>query len=389
MTGKRIAKRVVDEFTPSQKDRFLWDSELKGFGVKCTPAGRKTYIYQYRARGSTKRVTIGVHGPLAPQQARDRAQRLAAEVALGRDPAGERASRREIPTFRQFAGQYLQDHAIPKKKPKSVREDEALLRNHLLPRFGGHMLDMIKSSDVSGLHMKLRPTPYLANRALALLRHMFTMAIRWQIVADNPASQVTPYREKRRERFLSGDEITRLSQTLRALREDGESPFVVAAIEFLLLTGCRVGEALSLRWEDVDVPRRQIRLPDSKTGRRTVFISPPMERILTELPVLSDNPFVFCGSRSGRPIVNLRKPWMRVCDAADLEGVRLHDLRHTFASVAAMSGHGLPVVGALLGHSNANTTARYAHFADEALFAANADVAEKIASRMMPRSCLV
>jgi integrase len=210
---------------------------------------------------------------------------------------------------------------------------------------------------------------------------MFTLAEKWGERPDgsNPCRHVEKYSEVKRERMLSADEFSRLAE---ALREPGRPPYVVAAIKLLIFTGARLSEVLGLRWEWVEFERGEARLPDSKTGAKTLHLPAPALTVLAELPRVAGNPFVIVGHVKGTHPVNIEKPWRAIRKSAGLDNVRLHDLRHAFASVAASSGMGLPIIGKMLGHTQAATTHRYAHLASDPVKAAATAVAGHIAAAM-------
>jgi integrase len=210
---------------------------------------------------------------------------------------------------------------------------------------------------------------------------MMNLAERWGMRPDgsNPCRHVEKFAERKRERMLSAEELGRLGG---ALADYNGSPYVVAAVKLLVFTGARLSEVLGLRWDWVDFSRGEARLPDSKTGAKTLHLPPPALAVLSALPRMDGNPHVICGRVEGAALVNLEKPWRQIRKSADLDGVRLHDLRHAFASVAASAGMGLPIIGKMLGHAQAATTARYAHLASDPVKAAAATVAGGIADAM-------
>jgi integrase len=239
--------------------------------------------------------------------------------------------------------------------------------------------------DIARLHHELSDKPYQANRVLAFLSALFNWAEKHGFRPDgsNPCRHVEKYREGRRERFLSQAELGRLGDALREAEQDKScSPWVIAAIRLLTLTGARRNEILTLRWEHVNEDHGCLMLTDSKTGRKVVSLNAPALAVLQAIPRLERNPYVICGERAGRHLVNLEKPWRRIRAAAKLDGVRLHDLRHSYASVAAAGGQSLVIVGKMLGHSQPATTARYAHLADDPVRAASEAVGRYIASAM-------
>lgn len=247
----------------------------------------------------------------------------------------------------------------------------------------------ITRQDVSKLHHSLRAKPYMANRVLAVLGKLFNLAEFWGYRPDrsNPCLHVKKYHEEKRERMLSAEELGRLGEALNAY--DG-SPYVVAALKLLVFTGARLSEILALRWEQVDFERGEARLANHKTSRKTgaktVHLPPPALEVLASLPRLESNPYVIVGKVEDAHLVNLQKPWREIRKAAGLNDVRIHDLRHAFASVAASSGMSLPIIGKMLGHSQPQTTSRYAHLADDPIKAAAASTAGKIEAALRTNS---
>jgi integrase len=387
MATGRITKRAVDAAKAAEADSFLWDSALRGFGLKVTPKGRKIYLVQYRVggrHGRTRRVTIGEHGsPWTPDAARKEAKRILGEVDAGRDPAAEKAKAKADKALAVVLEQFMAEHVRAKLKPRSRAEYERLAKLYIAPRLGRRPVGEIARSDVAALHYALRATPCQANRVLAVLSKFFAWAEKRGLSEGNPCRHVEKYRERRRERFLSEAELARLGEALAQAERNGScSPWTVGAIRLLLFTGARLNEILSLRWEHVDLERACLRLPDSKTGAKTIPLNAPALDVLGRLPRVEGNPHVVVGERPGRHLVNLEKPWRRIRAAAGLSDVRLHDLRHSFASVAAGSGQSLVVIGKMLGHSQPQTTARYAHLADDPVRAASEAVARRIAAAL-------
>lgn len=385
--GKKLTKRLVDSTAPGPSDVFLWDSELPGFGLKVAPSGRRVYVFQY-ARGSRRpRMTIGPHGaPWTPDTARKEALRLRGEVARGGDPASVKSEAKGAPTMKDFADRYLREHAEPKKKAASVRNDKLLLRLHVLPTLGRLKVADVTRADVTRLHLAMKETPMQANRALALLSKMFNLAERWGIRPEhsNPCRHVEKYRELRRTRFLSETELAALGKVLAKTERAKSEPWqATAAIRLLLFTGRRVSEVLSLRWADVDFERAVLTLPDSKTGAKSFALAPPALEVLKALPRIEDNPHVLPGrTRKGKPFVGLPHVWHRLREKAGLDGVRIHDLRHAFASAGASSGEALTLIGALLGHTTPTMTARYAHLSDNPVRAAGDRIAAIMAAAL-------
>lgn len=369
----KITKRLVDSLKPDPaKDYWEWDSDLPGFGIRVWPSGRKVYVAQYRAGGRTRRVGLGTHGAVTPDQARREAMKALAGVAAGFDPAETLAQGRQAITVKGLAERYLEQHAEAKKKPASITRDRRLIERFIIPALGTRKIDDVDRAAVSRLHHKIgQETPVQANRTLAVLSKMMTLAIRWGLRSDalgNPCRYIERHREAKRERYLSGDELARLGAALAKAESEGTGfPPALACIQFLLLSGARVGEALGLQWAWVDWDRAAIHLPDSKTGKKSIPLGAPALDLLRSLPRMAGNHHVFWGERLNSHLVDVNTTWRKVRAAAGLEGVRLHDLRHTAASMGAASGLSLPIIGGILGHQAPATTQRYSHLANDPL----------------------
>ena len=389
MPQGRITKRAVDALQcPAGKDRgFLWDDALAGFGVGAFPTGRKVYVAQYRQNGRSRRVTIGEHGRLTPDEARSQAKTILGAVETGADPIEQRRAARAVRTFGDVAADFLSLHVATKRKSRTADEYGRILKAHIQPALGSKRILDVRRADVAKLHGKLAERPYEANRVLALVSAIWNWAARRDEVAlsDNPAKGIERYPEQGRERFLTSDELVRLGSALaegeavglvyevdetkpgakHAPKADKRrvklDPFAVAAIRLLILTGAQLREILDARWSQVDLERGILFLADSKTGKKPIYLSAAAQAVLAALPRIEGNPHIIAGAKDGAPRADLKKPWAAVRRAAGLEGVRLHDLRHSFASIGAGASMGLPIIGKLLGHSQAATTARYAH----------------------------
>jgi integrase len=314
---------------------------LHGFGLKVTPAGRKIYLVQYQLggrKGRTRRVTIGRHGEVTPSYARGEAKRLLGEIAAGRDPAAERDKAKANKSVAVVLEQFMAEHVRPKLKPRTAREYERTARLYIVPPLGRRPIGELTRQDIAKLHHEFASTPYQANRTLALLSRFFNWAEGHGLRPDgsNPCRHVAKYREGRRERFLSQAELARLGDALREAESDkSATPWAIAAIRLLIFTGARLNEILTLRWEHVSEEHDCLMLPDSKTGRKAIHLNAPALALLQTVPRIEGNPYVICGEKPGHHLVNLEKPWRRIRKVAKLEDVRLHDLRHSFASVAA------------------------------------------------------
>lgn len=375
--GQRIGLREVRWLGPGET---MWDATVPGFGARRQTGPAVSYFLKYRNEAGRQRWhSIGRHGaPWTPETARAEARRLLGAVAVGDDPAAERTARKEAPTVAELSARFLAEHAEAKRKPRTAREYRRLIEKVVLPALGSQRVADVSRADVARLHHARRATPTEANRALAVLSTLFTFAERIGERPDgsNPCRHVERFPQRRRERFLSAEEMGGLGDVLAAY---GGSPYHPATLKLLIFTGARLGEVLGLQWDWIDFERGEARLPDSKTGAKTLHLPPPALAVLGELPRIEGVPHVL-GARRGTTFIEA--PWRRIRVAAGLADVRLHDLRHAFASVAASAGMGLPIIGKMLGHTQAQTTQRYAHLASDPVKAAAATVAARIEHAM-------
>ena len=377
----KLTKRTVDRLASDGRDRFYWDSELPGFGLRIRASGRKYYVVQFRTKGRERRMTLGRHGTLTPEAARRHAITLIAEARDGIDPAAESDAARLKVTMNSLAARFLEEHVATHCKASTARDYRSLIRLYIEPRFATREVTDIERRDIAALHHDLRALPYQANRTLAILSKMFNLAELWGLRPDglNPCRHVKRYKEKARERFLSQVEIARLGYVLDVIDEDGsETRSAVTAIRLLMLTGCRLSEIQTLRWEHVDLEAGELHLPDTKTGSRIVPLAPAAVRLLANLTRDPENPWVIAGKKPGTHLTDLQHPWQRMRARAGLDNVRIHDLRHAFASRAVALGESLPIIGKLLGHTQVQTTARYAHLARDTVKASASRVGDSI-----------
>jgi len=433
---KKISKSTVDNAKPTERVWFIWDTDLKGFGLKVTPAGNKVYVAQYRTggRGSpTRRYTVGKHGTLTPEKARKAAQSVLGNVAIGKDPQNQKMADRAAITVSDLCDVYLLEGCAT-KKPSTLATDKGRIKRHIKPLLGRKKVKDLMHNDIkrflsdvargktavdekTGPHGRSRVTggKGTANRTTALLASILTFAVSEGVRSDNPARGIKHYPERRSERFLTMKELARLGGLLNKLEiagkelagleaqrpqmkttkekaelrgriavasKEAESETAIVALRLLILTGCRKSEILSLKWREIDFSLGCLRLEDSKTGQKIVMLGAPALQILASLSKQEGSDYVFPAMKGKGHYIGLPKAWRRIRKQAGLEDVRIHDLRHSFASVGAGAGMGLQVVGKLLGHSNPKTTARYAHIADDPVRAAADSISGSIAAAM-------
>lgn len=385
----KLNKRSIDKATYQGPGAdYRWDTDIAGFGLRIYPSGRKSYVVTYRCRGRQRFYTLGRHGELTPYQARTEALETLARTRRGEDPSAERAGERGAPTVTDLWDRYRREYIEVRLKPETQRRLLRLWPKHILPRFGERKVSDVARSDVAKLMSEMAATPMEANAVRKALSAGFNMAEVWGWRSDgtNPCKLVQMFKEETRERFLSEEELGRLAEALATLEEeDPKRAHTVAAIRLLILTGCRRSEILGLRWQDVDFERRCLRLPDSKTGAKVVFLNTVALELLAGIERIEGNPHVIPGRAPGSHLRRLDRTWDAARKQSGLEDVRLHDLRHTYASFGVGTGLSLPLVGRLLGHSRSATTERYAHLADDPVRQAAEQIGSTIEAAMQRR----
>ena len=384
----KLTKRTVDAAEVRSSDYFVWDDELPGFGLRVLPSGRKGYVVQYRAGRRSRRISLGPSTVLACEQARNQAMTIIAAVRNGEDPAAKRDTDREALTVTELADRFDKEHIALRVKASTGKEYRRNLKRFILPALGRLRVNEVTRVDVAKFHHDLRHIPYQANRCLEIISKMCSLAEIWGLRPDgsNPRKHIKKYAEEKRERFLSPAEINRVGEVLREMESEGvELASGIAATRLLILTGCRLSEIMTLQWEHIDFSRRALRLPDSKTGAKIVHLGQPAIEVLEKVERIEKNPWVIVGTKPGARLTDLQPFWQRVRARAGLKDVRIHDLRHTFASIAVASGQGLPMIGKLLGHTQVQTTARYAHLAADPVLAAADQVSKSLADCLAPR----
>ena len=363
----RLTKRTVDALGVEEKDAVFWDRDLAGFGVRVHATGRKVYVVQSRGPGGPRRVSLGRHGEMSTEEARKQAALVIDRIKRGEEPIPE-PPEAEL-TVAGLAERFMRTHVEGRLKPATVAAYRSVLDKYILPELGGTAVSGVGGAEVSELHHGLRDTPVLANKAVHLLSRMFSLAEAWGLVPSghNPCRAVRRYRTRKRERFLTPAEYRRLGRALTGAEAEGAVwPPAIAAIRLLMLTGCRVSEILGLRWDDVDRTAGDLRLRDAKAGPRMVPLTKPVLGILDAIPREPENPWVIIGQRPGKNLTSLHHYWRPIRERAGLEDLRIHDLRHSYASRALALGESLYTIGKLLGHSAVSTTARYAHLMRDA-----------------------
>lgn len=338
-----------------------WSAKQPGFGTRYYPSGKRVYIVQVRMHGVSRTVTICNAAFVSHAVALDVARRVILRAQIGENPADERQRVRSLPPFDRFLNLYWQ-RAAASWKPSTRTAHDKYRRYHLDGAFPGKSIDTIEESDVATWYAAIADSagPGAANRTLDILRTLFNRAEEWRQrpVGSNPCRAIRRYRARKRERHLSQAEFERLGRVIEERREG--SPVHAAALTMLLLTGCRYSEIIGLTWGEVKGQR--LKLADSKTGARTVWLGEEARAVLDRFPRGKAAELVFARPNGGR--INLTHFWKSVRFAATLGAVRLHDLRHSFASRAAAMSETLPMIGKLLGHSSIQSTARYAHLDD-------------------------
>ena len=375
MAQRLTDKTVRDLPAPASGNRVYYDSDLPGFGARVTAAGARSFVLNYRHAGRERRMTLGSPPAWTVAAARKQAEELRREIDMGRDPLALRDAERDAPTVVDLAARYL-EYAATRKRPRSLQEDKAMLAGVILPALAKHRVTDLRRADVTKLFAEVtKRAPIRANRMLSLLRRMLNLAATEFEMREgpNPATAIERNQETKRDRHLTAEELARLLAAVATHRNQQSAN----VIRLALLTGARRGELLGCTWDQFDLERGIWVKPASLTKQRrlhTVPLNGPARKLLADLKTAADAENARRG-RSGLPAIDhvfpaatgtqpqgdLKRTWASICHAADLKDLRFHDLRHAFASFLASSGHNLPLIGQLLGHSNAATTQRYAH----------------------------
>jgi integrase len=442
----KINKTIVDGLKAGET---VWDTELFGFGVRCQKK-TKVYVYKKFYNGQQRWFSLGKPSEgMTVAQARDAAEIIIGNIRSNNDPALIREGRINRPTVKDLCERFLTDYAEEHKKPSSIRMDKKNIQNHILPLLGKKFVSDITLSDIDRFKRAVKDgktakplsstsrggSPVkggagAANRCLSLLSKAFNLSIRWGMRTTNPVQHVQKYKEKKVERFLSENEFMALAEAIRTIeKREKTNPYAIAAIRLLIFTGARRSEILTLQWSAVDLDEKVIKLADSKTGAKLVYLNPPALELLSTLDRQSENPYVLCGLKPKSHLYDVNRVWKHIREQAsvnlnlqnekiqgllnentvdedtiylgklkrlaEVEGIelsvglmnlRLHDLRHSFASVAVGGGMSLPMIGKLLGHTQTATTERYAHLADDPLKQANDAIGLRLQGLMQSKS---
>ena len=387
MAKIKITKRTVEGLRVATKDYIAFDSDLPGFGVRVMPSGKRFFLVQYRRHGRTRRVMIGQFGIVTAELARREATiKLGSVRGANGDPAAMRDADRQSTTMKELGERFLNQYVPVRCKPSTQAEYRRSVELFLDPFFAKQRVRSVATADVAELHGSLSHIPYQANRTLGVLSKMMNLAETWGMrdKHSNPCEDIERYPERKRERFLSPKELRSLGQALTdAEVSETETKYAIAAFRLLLLTGCRLSEIQTLEWNWVDLDQKELRLPDSKTGAKTVHLGDAAVTLLEGIPRVAGNPYVIAGRKEKAHLTDLQHPWRRIRKAAGLHDVRIHDLRHTFASGGLLVGEGLAMIGKLLGHTQVQTTARYAHLASDPVKQAATKISDRLASALL------
>lgn len=383
-----LTEKIVRDTEPGPKMKIVWDRQVRGFGLRITPAGARAYILNYRVGGRERRATIGRPSEMSLKAARERAGDLLAGVRDGDDPLARRQEARQAPTFadlwQRFETEFAPERiALGRMKKRTLAEYRQQARRYLLPAFGRRRVADLSRADVERLARDLADRPAMRNRTLALVSRLSTLAEHWGMRPQhsNPARGIVRAREEPRDRTLSDTELAALGEALTDLASDHPAP--VAAIRLCAMTGMRIGEVLSVRWQDIDFEASRVTLPATKAGRQVRAVPQAALALLDALPRINGCDWVISGN--GRAPVgykHARTVFAGACARAGIEDARLHDLRRTVATNAAASGIGLTVLRDVLGHRTTAMATRYARMADAAVAAAVEDTGGAIAAAL-------
>ena len=403
--NSKLTKALIDRSHPRENDYFIWDGELKGFGIKISKGGRKSYVCKYSVGSGrsapTRRMTIGAHGsPWTVDQARKEVRKILGRAANGHDPAKEKQDQKNQITISQLCELYL-EQGVATKKASTIATDKGRIERHIKPLLGKKKVPSVTRADIKRFIQDVangktaadvktrahgraivRGGKGAASRTVGLLGGIFSFAFDCGLIEVNPVHGVKRFPDKKGHRYLSSSELADLGQSLNGGLDAGFNFHAITILKLLIFTGARKGEIEALKWCEVDFETQYLRLEDSKTGQKVIPLNAPALEILSNLQRLEASEFVFPAYRGNGFFEGTSKVWRKVRAMAGLEDVRLHDLRHSFASVAVSGGASLPIIGALLGHTDSATTQRYAHLQDDPVRTTNEMIGSRLASQL-------
>ncbi len=364
----KLTKSHIDKIAyekTGNKPDIRWDSDLPNFGIRIYPSGKKSFVLSYRNSGRKHLMVLGQYGVFTLSQAKDIAKDVLGKLRIdSKDPLEDRYQHIKAETVNELCTQYLERYA--KTHKKSWHDDQRRINKFVIAEWGTRKAYSIKRFDITKLHNKIgKNSPYEANRVLALISKIYSQARKWGIVPDdhiNPTQDVEKFKEHKRDRWVTQQEMPKLALSINS----ESNVFARYAIWLYLLTGARKSEILTAKWEYVDWNRMELKLQDTKSGRtHYIPLSSVAINLLQNIPRVDNNPYIIVGHKAGSHLVNIDKAWRRIRSAADIEDVRLHDLRRTVGSMLVQSGSSLPLIGEVLNHSNQATTKIYARFSNE------------------------
>ncbi len=365
----KLTKKLVESSLPKEKDYIVWDDEIKGFGCRILPSGYKTYVFHYTSPTTKKYsyLKIGVHGNFTVDLARDKAKKWCADIARDIDPKEQKKAtaieQKKSILFSDFWQIFTEKYILINHKPSTQKGNKSRISRNILPFFGNKKIADIERRDILAFSDTFPRIQGNCTKCLNLLSTAFDHAELWEYRSQNsnPCNKVKRQSDNKMERFLTMSELRKLEEVLASLTSSKSSPYTLAAIWILMITGCRLSEVLTLPWADVHLEDDYLYLKDSKVGVRTIALSDKGKQILERLQKQEGNPYVFCGNLSEKPLVNINRTWNKARTLAGIGDVRIHDLRHSFASFALKQGVSLYTLSKLLGHKSIKTTERYAH----------------------------
>jgi integrase len=375
---RKLTNEVVNAVVAAGVERTVFDSSVPGFGLRLTAKGKAIWIARARSGPRRPKVNLGTYPEKSLSAARAEAHAALRDIRDGKDPRAEKAVRRAALaagqiTLNQLADRWLAEYVRPKLKPRTISDYERLVEQRIKPRLGALPVAAITKSDIISFHAAMANTPRRANYTIATTRALMTFAeeVGLRPPHSNPAKRIKMFRQGIRERFLSEEEIGKAADAIAKAETAGKiGPHAAAGLRLALFTGARSGEVTTAQWTHIDWQRKQIRLPDSKNNEpRTIHLSDAAIEILKTLPRVGS--YIIAGRYKNEPHQNLSRAWIIARSYGGLEDVRLHDLRHSYASLAAGRGVSLQMIGKLLGHKVTATTQRYAHLTRDAVVSVN------------------